>query len=68
MKEFKIEIEINEDGSILADSKGFHGPLCEQALNDLLDGIDGEFSDKKKPEYFSKEKSAQTIKKRIIQK
>lgn len=37
MKEF--EIEIDENGNISADSKGFHGPLCEQELNDILEGI-----------------------------
>lgn len=55
MKEFNIEIEIDEDGNIVADSKGFHGKVCEQELNDLLNGIEGDSSEKKKPEYFAKE-------------
>lgn len=55
MKEFNIEVEIDEDGNIIADSKGFHGKICEQELSDLLEGIEGDSSDKKKPEYFAKE-------------
>ncbi len=65
MKEF--EIEIDENGNISADSKGFHGPLCEQELNDILDGIEGNEFGKKKPEYFSKEKNSLQLKKFIHQ-
>ena len=56
MKEFNIEIEIDENGNIIADTKGFHGKVCEKELDDLLEGIDGDSEDKKKPEYFAKEK------------
>jgi hypothetical protein len=55
MKEFNIEIEIDENGNITADTRGFHGKVCEKELDDLLEGIDGESEDKKKPEYFAKE-------------
>ena len=57
MKEFNIEIEIDEDGNIFADTKGFHGKVCEPTLNELLKGIEGKSSKKKKPEYFIKNKS-----------
>ena len=56
MKEFNIEIEIDENGNIIADTKGFHGKVCEKELDDLLEGIDGDSEAKKKPEYFAKEK------------
>ena len=55
MKEFNIEIEIDENGNIIADRRGFHGKVCEQELDDLLEGIDGKSENKKKPEYFAKE-------------
>lgn len=55
MKEFNIEIEIDENGNIIADTRGFHGTVCEQELDDLLEGIDGKSENKKKPEYFAKE-------------
>ena len=55
MKEFNVEIEIDENGNIVADAKGLHGKVCEKALDDLLEGIDDLSEDKKKPEYFAKE-------------
>ena len=55
MKEFNIEIEIDANGNIIADTRGFHGKVCEQELDDLLEGIDGKSENTKKPEYFAKE-------------
>ena len=55
MKEFNIEIEIDENGNIIADTRGFHGKVCERELDELLEGLDGEAVDKKKPEYFAQE-------------
>lgn len=61
MKEFNVVIEIDENGNIIADTKGFHGKVCEQELDDLLKGVDGGSEDKKKPEYFSKERIVSKI-------
>ena len=53
MKEFNVEIEIDENGNIIADAKGFHGKVCEKELDELLQGLDNYSEDKKKPEYLS---------------
>ncbi|MBO7499993.1 MAG: DUF2997 domain-containing protein [Fibrobacterales bacterium] len=58
MKEYRVEIEIDDEGNITADTKGFHGPVCEKTLDELLEGIEGRKEDKKKPEYFAKEQNA----------
>ena len=55
MKEFNVEIEIDENGNIIANAKGFHGKVCEKELDELLQGLDNYSEDKKKPEYFAKE-------------
>lgn len=57
MKEYRVEIEIDDEGNVTADTKGFHGPVCERTLDELLEGIEGPSSDKKKPEYFAKEQN-----------
>ena len=41
MKEFRVEVEIDEDGNIVADTKGFHGPVCEKELDALFEGVEG---------------------------
>ncbi len=57
MQEFNIEIEIDEDGNIKAESKGIKGELCVTELNDILKGLEGDESFKNKPEYYQKIKS-----------
>lgn len=52
MKEFKIEIDIDEDGNIIAETKGVNGPICVTELDAILAGLEGERSEKNKPEYF----------------
>lgn len=57
MKKYNIEVEIDEDGNIQAETKGFKGNICEKELSEILAGIKGQRKDKKKPEYFAKEAS-----------
>jgi len=52
MKEFIINIEIDEEANITADTKGFKGPVCMTELKEVLKDIDGNTEYKKKPEYY----------------
>lgn len=54
MKEYKIEIEIDEDGNIRAETKGMEGEICIEELDQILDGLTGERKEKKKPEFYKK--------------
>lgn len=68
MKELIVEVEIDENGNIVVDGKGFRGKVCEKELDEILKGIDGKASDKKKPEYFSANKSFRSCNSTIQQK
>ena len=52
MKEYTIEIEIDEDASITAETKGTSGDICVTELNNILKNIDGEVGFKNKPEFY----------------
>jgi len=55
MKEEKIIVIINEDGSMELETKGIKGPVCEDTLNELLEDIEEEVIETKKtPEYNQK--------------
>ncbi len=55
MKEEKIIVIINEDGSMELETKGIKGPVCEDALNELLEDMNEEIIEiKKTPEYYQK--------------
>ena len=54
MKEFTIEIEIDEDASIKAETKGITGEVCIGELDNILKNIDGDTGFKNKPEFYSK--------------
>jgi len=54
MKEFKIEIEIDENGNIKAETKGMQGDICISELEDILSGLEGKQSHKNKPEFYQK--------------
>jgi hypothetical protein len=60
MQEYKIEIEIDEDGNIKAETKGMVGEVCIGELDDILSGLDGEQSSKNKPEFYQKNVSNKT--------
>ncbi len=55
MKEYKIEIEIDEDASIKAETKGITGKICVSELDEILKGIEGEQGYKNKPEFYQKD-------------
>ncbi len=55
MKEFTIEIEIDEDAEIKAETKGTTGEICVSELNNILKNIDGDTGYKNKPEFYQKD-------------
>lgn len=52
MQEFNIEITIDEDGNIKAESKGIKGEICVSELTNILKGLEGEESFVNKAEYY----------------
>ena len=62
MKEFKIEIEIDENGNLKAETKGMEGKICINELEEILEGIKGEMSYKNKPEFYKKSKISNELK------
>ena len=54
MKEFTVSIEIDEDGSITAETKGITGDICVTELEEVLKDIEGDKGHKNKPEFYSK--------------
>ncbi|NEW60231.1 DUF2997 domain-containing protein [Sulfurovum sp. bin170] len=65
MKDYKIEITIDKDGNIKAETKGMEGKICITELDEILAGLEGERKEKNKPEYYKKQKivTKQQIKK-----
>ena len=57
MHEYNIEIEIDEDGNIKADAKGFKDATCADELDKILENIDGQRDTKNKPEYYNGSKN-----------
>lgn len=54
MKEFNVIVEIDEDGSIKAETKGMEGEVCVTELDEILEGLSGERDFKNKPEFYKK--------------
>jgi hypothetical protein len=54
MQEFNIEIEIDEDGNIKAETKGMKGNTCVSELEEILAELEGEQNFKNKPEFYQK--------------
>jgi hypothetical protein len=52
MQELTIEIEIDEDASITAETKGIIGSTCVEELEKILKSIKGETGFKNKPEFY----------------
>jgi hypothetical protein len=57
MTEYKVEISIDEDGNITAETRGMVGDACIDELDALLSGVEGEQSSKNKPEFYQKNES-----------
>lgn len=66
MQEYKITVTIGHDGSIEADTKGFKGEACIDALEELLKDISEIQEIDKTDDYYKKvlenEKKYNTIK------
>jgi len=56
MKDYKIEITIDKDGNIKAETKGMEGKICITELDEILAGLEGKRKEKNKPEYYKKQK------------
>jgi hypothetical protein len=56
MQEFNIEIEIDENGNIKAQTKGITGDTCVSELDEILKGVEGDRNHKNKPEFYQKSK------------
>lgn len=54
MKEYKIKVEIDQEGNISAESFGIEGTDCIEELSALLEEIGAVDKIKKKPEYYKK--------------
>ena len=63
MKEYKIEVIIDEDGNLKAETFGMTGTTCVDELDSLLAGLEGDRSEKYTPDYYKKVK--QTVRKTI---
>ena len=55
MKEYSIEIEIDEDGLLEVETFGFKGKVCETELTELLRGEFVIGSTDKKDDYYKSE-------------
>ena len=63
MKEYKIEITINEEGEIVAETQGMQGKICADKLDKILQGIPGERKIKNTGDYYKTGQTKQTIRK-----
>ena len=55
MKEYKIEIEIDEKGNLKAATKGMQGEVCADELDKILKDIPGKQKIKNTPDYCKKQ-------------
>ena len=61
MKEYKIEIEVDEKGNIIAETFGMQGKVCAKELDKILQGINGEREVKNTGDYYKSQSTKQTI-------
>ena len=54
MQEYKIEIEIDENGDINAETKGILGKSCVNEIDNILKGLEGEREEKNNSDYYKK--------------
>jgi len=62
MQTYKIEIEIDENGNLKAETKGMEGEICISELEEILKEIKGDKVYKNKPEFYKKTKITNKIK------
>ncbi|MBA5249884.1 MAG: DUF2997 domain-containing protein [Gammaproteobacteria bacterium] len=61
MKEHIIEIIVDENGDISAETKGMQGKICAKELDAVLEGISGERKTTNTGDYYKTQKLKQTI-------
>ena len=61
MKEYKIEITIDEEGEIVAETQGMQGKICAEELDKILKDIPGEREIKNTGDYYKTGQTKQTI-------
>jgi hypothetical protein len=61
MKEYTIEIEIDENGEIVAETKGMQGKICAEELDAILEGISGDRETTNTGDYYKTQATKQTI-------
>ena len=61
MAERRIEITIDQDGKINAQTEGIKGEMCLDALQELLGELDDMESVSKTDEFYQKETVAHTV-------
>lgn len=66
MKEYIVEIVIDEKGEMHAETKGMQGKICADELDNILDGVDaGAEKDRQitnTGDYYKQARARQTIK------
>lgn len=62
MKEYTVEIEIDAEGNLHAETKGMQGEVCVSELGDILAGVAGKRDIKNTSDYYKKPVARQTIK------
>ena len=61
MKEYKIEIELDEKGNIKAETFGMEGSVCAEELDKMLKDIQGERQIENAPDYYKSQNTKQTV-------
>lgn len=62
MKEHIIEIVIDENGELHAETKGMQGKICADELDKALAGVAGERKITNTGDYYKQPRAKQTIK------
>lgn len=61
MKEYKIEIEFDDEGNIKAETFGMEGSICADELDKVLKGIKGERKVENTPDYYKSQATRQSV-------
>ena len=63
MKEYTIEVIIDADGNLRAETGGIVGPTCVEELDRILAGLEGERKATNTGDYYKK--SQQTVRAKV---
>lgn len=61
MKEYKIEVAVDEKGNLTAETFGMQGKICAEELDQILAGIEGEREVKNSGDYYKSPSVKQTV-------